>query len=331
MLIGGENFNFVDTLNAPITVPDCFVKRLSKIGTGNGEAKLYIAPKNVMYPFFGNEGFVAKCFLLKSDLLSYMNALHSEYLNPSQPYQGADEMPKLWQERVAKIEALPEIVEFNVSAQDQIAGPRGYVNSTDMGYELIREISLPLVTYISVMQLADCTSGETLYYWKLFADFEAISDKKAALVFTYGKKGDKTLPTVTTNRDSGRQGEIRRARKGQGIYRDKMLQECPFCPITMINDERLLIASHIKPWAVSSDDEKLDPKNGFMLSPLYDKLFDRGLMTFTEDRRIILSNWLSPKNKERLGVKDGQFIQMLPLDDARQSYMQFHRKSVFKG
>ena len=224
MLIGGENFNFVDTLNAPITVPDCFVKRLSKIGTGNGEAKLYIAPKNVMYPFFGNEGFVAKCFLLKSDLLSYMNALHSEYLNPSQPYQGADEMPKLWQERVAKIEALPEVVEFNVSAQDQIAGPRGYVNSTDMGYELIREISLPLVTYISVMQLADCTSGETLYYWKLFADFEAISDKKAALVFTYGKKGDKTLPTVTTNRDSGRQGEIRRARKGQGIYRDKMLQ-----------------------------------------------------------------------------------------------------------
>ena len=89
------------------------------------------------------------------------------------------------------------------------------------------------------------------------------------------------MPTVTTNRDSGRQGEIRRARKGQGIYRDKMLQECPFCPITMINDERLLIASHIKPWAVSSDDEKLDPKNGFMLSPLYDKLFDRGLMTFT--------------------------------------------------
>lgn len=331
MLIGGENFNFIDTLNAPITVPDCFVKRLSKIGTGNGEAKLYIAPKNVMYPFFGNEGFVAKCFLLKSDLLSYMNALHSEYLNPSQPYQGADEMPKLWQERVAKIEALPEVVEFNVSAQDQIAGPRGYVNSTDMGYKLIREISLPLVTYISVMQLADCTSGATLYYWKLFADFEAISDKKAALVFTYGKKGDKTLPTVKTNRDSGRQGEIRRARKGQGIYRDKMLQECPFCPITMINDERLLIASHIKPWAVSSDDEKLDPKNGFILSPLYDKLFDRGLMTFTEDRRIILSNWLSPKNKERLGVKDGQFIQMLPLDDARQSYMQFHRASVFKG
>lgn len=88
----------------------------------------------------------------------------------------------------------------------------------------------------------------------------------------------------------------------------------------MINDERLLIASHIKPWAVSTDKEKLDHKNGFMLSPLYDKLFDRGFMTFTEDRRIALSNWISPANKKRLGVIDGQFIEMLPLDEERKAY-----------
>lgn len=328
MKIDGHNFNFVDTLNSPITVPDCFVMRASKIGGGNGEAKLYIASKAVMYPFFGNEGFVAKCFLLKSDLLSYMNALHAEYLHPSQDYRGAAEMPHLWKERVAKIENLPEVIEFDVFAQDQIEGPRGYVNSKDPGYQLIREISLPLVTYISIMQLTD-SSGATLYYWKLFADFEAISDKRAALVFNYRKKGD-NVP-VPGPKESSRQNEIRKARQGQGIYRDKLLSECPFCPITMINDERLLIASHIKPWAVATDSEKLDPKNGFMLSPLYDKLFDRGLMTFTEDRRIVLSNWLSPKNKERLGIKDGQFIQLLPLDEERQKYMQFHRSSVFKG
>lgn len=330
MKIDGQNFNFIDTLDSPITVPDCFVMRPSKIGGGNGEAKLYIASKSVMYPFFGNEGFVAKCFLLKSDLLSYMNALHAEYLHPSQDYRGADEMPKLWKERVTKIEKLPEIIEFNVTAQDQIGGPRGYVNSKDAGYQLIREISLPLITYISVMQLTDNT-GAVLYYWKLFADFEAISDKKAALVYTYGKKSEKIPASVAVPKESSRQNEIRKARQGQGIYRDKLLSECPFCPITMINDERLLIASHIKPWAVATDSEKIDPKNGFMLSPLYDRLFDRGLMTFTEDRRIVLSNWISPKNKERLGIKDGQFIQLLPLDEDRQSYMQFHRASVFKG
>lgn len=330
MKIAGQNFNIIDTLNSPVTVPDCFVMRASKIGGGNGEAKLYIASKAIMYPFFGKEGFVAKCFLLKRDLLSYMNALHSEYLHPSQAYRGADEMPGLWKERVAKIENLPEIIEFNVTAQDHIDGPRGYVNSKDMGYQLIREISLPLVTYISIMQLTDST-GATLYYWKLFADFDAISDKKEATVFTYGKKREKSALQADKPKITPRQNEIRRARHGQGLYRDKLLSECPFCPITMINDERLLIASHIKPWAVSTDAEKLDHKNGFMLSPLYDKLFDHGFMTFSEDRKIMLSNWISPANKRRLGVIEGQFIQLLPLDEERQSYMKFHRTYVFKG
>lgn len=330
MIIDGHNFIFVDTLNSSITVPDCFVKSGSKIGGGNGEAKLYVAPKGVMYPFFGNEGFAARCFILKSDIVSYMNALHAEYLTPSQPYRAADKMPGLWKERMKTIQSLPEVIEFTVYSQDQIAGSRGYVKSKDFGYQLIREISLPLVSYISVMRLVDA-SGSSFFYWKLFADFQAIANKRAALVYTYGKGGKKETLEILPKKESSRQTEIRRARKGQGVYRDKLLAECPFCPITMINDERLLIASHIKPWAVSSDKEKIDHKNGFMLSPLFDRLFDRGLMTFTEDRHIMLSNWLSPSNKKRLGVVDGQFVQMLPLDDERQVYMEFHRSSVFKG
>ena len=216
MKIDGEKFNFVDTLNAPIYVPDCFVVGASKLGTGHGEAKLYIGSKEVMYPFFGFEGFVAHCFLLKSDLISYMNALHSEYLHPSQTYRGADEMPKLWHERMKVIDALPDVIEFNVSSQDQIEGPRGYVNSKDFGYQLIRKISLPLVSYISVMQLID-PKGSTIYYWKLFADFDAISDKKEALVFTYGKKsnkGESFLHSKETSRDKA----IINARQGQGEY-----------------------------------------------------------------------------------------------------------------
>lgn len=329
MKIDGQNFALVDTLNSSITVPDCFVKSGSKIGGGNGEAKLYIAPKGIMYPFFGDVGFAAKCFLLKSDLISYMNALHSEYLHPSQRYRAADRMPELWRERMAYIQSLPDVIEFTVHSQDQIAGDRGYVNSKDLGYQLIREISLPLVSYISVMQLTD-PAGCTIYYWKLFADFDAISDKKGALVFTYGKKGEKNEP-LKLPKETSHQTEIRQARQGQGLYREKLLAECPFCPITMINDERLLIASHIKPWAVATDKEKIDYKNGFMLSPLYDKLFDRGFMTFTEDRKILLSNWISPANKKRIGIVDGQFVQMLPLDEERQVYMNFHRTSVFKG
>lgn len=329
MIIAGQKFSISDTLDSSITVPDSLVKRNNKIGGGNGEAKLYITSKGAMYSFFGDAGFSAHCFILKQDLIDYMNAIHAEYLHPSQPYRGAKEMPALWAQRLKIINALPDVIEFEIKDQNQIVGTRGYVKSSDPGYDIIREISLPLVSYISIMRLND-RNGLPIFYWKLFADFDAISDKREALVFTYGRKDGKTTRPLK-QKETSHQKEIRYARTGQGMYREKLLAECPFCPITMINDERLLIASHIKPWAVSTEAEKLDHKNGFMLSPLYDKLFDRGLMTFSEDRRIVLSNWISPANKKRLGIRDGQFVQMLPLDDARKNYLNFHRSSVFKG
>lgn len=328
MKIEGQDYNFINTFDNIITVPDCFVKIGSKLGGGHGEAKLYIASKPEMYRFFGGENFNVKCFMLKSDLISYMNALHSEYINPSQQYKAAQEMPELWISRMNTIRNLPEFIEFTVHSQDHLNGDRGYVNSSDYGYQLIREISLPLVSYISIMQLEE-SNGSQIYYWKLFADFDAISDKRAALVYTYGKKGKYIeIPKI---KETSKQVEIRNARIGQGQYINKLLEECPFCPITMISDERLLIASHIKPWAVASDNEKIDPKNGFILSPLFDRLFDRGFMTFTDDRKIVLSNWISPLNKRRLGVTDGQLVQLLPLDEQRKIYLKFHRESVFKG
>ena len=125
--------------------------------------------------------------------------------------------------------------------------------------------------------------------------------------------------------------EIRRAREGQGKYRERLLEQCHFCPFTMISDERMLIASHIKPWAASTDEEKIDPYNGYILSPLYDKLFDRGFITFTENRHIILSEFISPYTWKQIGLKNDVFISALPMDEKRIEYLKFHHQSVFKG
>lgn len=72
------------------------------------------------------------------------------------------------------------------------------------------------------------------------------------------------------------------------------------CPFTYITDIHLLVASQIKPWVVSSEEEKIDPYNGYMLSPLYDRLFDKGYITFTNDQRILISNWISQENWEKM-------------------------------
>lgn len=326
--IGGKSYKFSETFDSIITVPDCFVMPANKIGTGNGEAKLYMSSKESMRGFFGSEGFVADCFLVKQDLLDYLQTLRNEYIKPTYDYRGKDKFPKLWAERLKLVDSLPDIITFKVADQAQIGGPRGYVNSDDDGYKLIRQLSLPLVTYISVMQVYG-TDGKPRYYWKLFVDFETLGDR-TPLVFKYGKRDLREPVPVAKNQETEATRETR-ARVGQQKYREKLLEECPFCPITMVNDDRLLIASHIKPWAVSDDKERVDPKNGFMLSPLYDKLFDQGFITFTDDKKMQVSHWLSPRNCERLSLKDGLYVQRLPLDEKRLVYLEYHQKFVFKG
>ena len=72
MKINGESYPTLAVFPSMMTVPDCWVARSNKIGSGNGEAKLYISSKEEMYGFYGNEKFTAKCFMLKSDLIAYM-------------------------------------------------------------------------------------------------------------------------------------------------------------------------------------------------------------------------------------------------------------------
>lgn len=68
-----------------------------------------------------------------------------------------------------------------------------------------------------------------------------------------------------------------KVRIGQNYFRKSLIQELGKCPITQINEKRLLIASHIKPWVHSNSKERINSKNGLLLSPLYDKLFDKGI------------------------------------------------------
>lgn len=327
MKILGDNYRVIDTFDGDMTVPDCLVTTKNKLGRGHGEAKLYVASKDVMRSFYGPAGFIAKCFLLKEDLKQYMYAIKTEYTRPTYDYRGKEELPTLWSERMSEIEKLDDIIFFNVYDQHQIVGPRGYLNSDDFGYQFIREISLPLVSYISVMKVTP-NGKDVFFYWKLFVDYDMLNAEDA-LVFNYGKQKliTPTQPVIPTKKEA----EISRARLGQGKYREALLEECVFCPITMINDERLLIASHIKPWAVSNDKEKIDPKNGFILSPLYDKLFDKGLISFTDDKRLIVSNWISPSNVKRMNLENDKYYSKIPIDAQRIAYLNYHRNYVFKG
>lgn len=120
IILANHNYKVIDT-KEKITIADSFVVRQNKIGGGNGEAKLYIGQDNAeTRSFFGNEGFAIPCFLIKADLLKYLEETKAEYLKPEQPYVNKGELPELWLARKAKILALPDKIEFEVIEQTQI-------------------------------------------------------------------------------------------------------------------------------------------------------------------------------------------------------------------
>lgn len=146
MKILGKEYIIVDTFDKVLTVPDCFVLGKNKLGKGHGEQKFYFANKDLMRTFYGDEGFSVKCFILKDDLIHYLQQLKDEYQHPSQEYIGKDEFPTLWEERIEMVKGFDEILYFTIADQVQIEGLRGYVNSKDKNYNVIRQLSLPLVT-----------------------------------------------------------------------------------------------------------------------------------------------------------------------------------------
>ena len=87
------------------------------------------------------------------------------------------------------------------------------------------------------------------------------------------------------------------SRVGQGYYRQELIKKFNGrCAVTSIDREEILIACHIVPWRLSTDEERLDVDNGILLSPLYDALFDKHLISFKDDGEILIANSIKDDN-----------------------------------
>lgn len=323
MKINGNNYEILDTLEY-ITLADSFIRE-NKIGSGHGEAKLYVGNEGErLFDFFGD--FKINCFFCKKDFKLFLEDSKQEYYDPQQDYIRSYDMHERFDKYYSKIEEISdEILKFELYRVD-VAPPRVYVNAESEYWTIMRTIALPNISYLSVLKLKD-DRDNILYYFRIFIDYK--SD-----IVGYQMPEEKVQEEIIEKDEKISQKKkdtIIRARIGQGKYREDLLDECPYCPFTLVNDERLLIASHIKPWAKADNEEKIDPKNGFMLTPTYDKLFDRGFITFTDDKKVIVSPWLSPMNQKRLGIYTGKLVSKLPLDEKRKEYLKYHRENVFKS
>lgn len=160
----------------------------------------------------------------------------------------------------------------------------------------------------------------TLHYWRPQAHGNAPTHHISDVQPSDTEKQSYVPPSKTE-----RQGLVT-SRVGQGWYRERLIELWGGrCPITGTDKQEILIASHIVPWKDATDDERLDPHNGILLSPNVDALFDRHLISFGDDGQMLMSKDISQEDLQRLGIN---LSVRIPVSSQMKKYLQKHRERL---
>jgi predicted restriction endonuclease len=119
-----------------------------------------------------------------------------------------------------------------------------------------------------------------------------------------------------------------RQRVGQDLFREGLVTLWRGrCAISGLDVPELLRASHAKPWAASTDAERLDVYNGLLLAAHLDAAFDAGLITILADGTVGASSALPPHAMAVLQLHARITVTLSPRHEA---YLAWHRDHVFR-
>jgi hypothetical protein len=119
-----------------------------------------------------------------------------------------------------------------------------------------------------------------------------------------------------------------RARRGQGLFKERVAAIESCCRITGVNSPVHLVASHCKPWRDSTNDERLNGENGLLLTPTIDHLFDRGFIGFENSGRLIISPVAHRPSLVRMGIETERIVNVAGFTEGQRKFLDFHRNSV---
>jgi putative restriction endonuclease len=106
------------------------------------------------------------------------------------------------------------------------------------------------------------------------------------------------------------------------------------CCISGLRHPQLLVASHIFPWSIDKEN-RLNPRNGLCLSALHDRAFDQGLLTISDDGKVIVSdraretNGVSTLARQFLSCHQ-QSIQKPERFAPENKFLKWHRDNLFQ-
>lgn len=271
------------------------------------------------------------CFFSKSNLLKYLDDAKAEYYAQEQIYN--NDISTFYNKRYQEVQNLEtEHIYFSIyDASDNLSQKqnRGYIRSDDKIWKIWRELILPKISYLSILKLVPVSlteqNNKPIFYFRILLDY-----KFRTFVHPSALQLIEEIPIDTVEIE-----EIKKSyRIGQEKYRRTVIEYMPQCPFSKITDERLLIASHIKPYSVcikeKREDQALDYLNGLALSPTYDRLFDQGYITFSDNGELICGTQLSSYTWDKLNINPTAKNKMRIFPENREGYLDYHRKHVFQ-
>ena len=118
------------------------------------------------------------------------------------------------------------------------------------------------------------------------------------------------------------------ARRGQGLFKERVMNIERCCRITKVDRLEHLRASHCKPWRDSTNEERLNGENGLLLTPSIDHLFDRGFISFEDTGRLIVSPVAHLESLRRMGIETDLPVHVGTFSEGQRSFLGYHRESV---
>jgi putative restriction endonuclease len=199
----------------------------------------------------------------------------------------------------------------------------------------------PLLAQRGIVGLAHFSKADQEVWQEFFHRWEALVEESERL-FTERNAPDLfdpepeplLLPALTFPTGPTVQSRLVLTRVCQSFFRRAVLasygQRCCLCALDLPS---LLVASHIKPWALC-EESRADPENGLCLCALHDKAFDRGLISVTENYQILIAPIVkkskAPFTEVALTAFESGPIHLPTRFAPKSTYLQWHRENVFQ-
>jgi hypothetical protein len=174
----------------------------------------------------------------------------------------------------------------------------------DMGLDLDRLRN----RHASGVGIKTAEDGVRATFQKLLAGFIGEDDRSPDLAALM----ESELPRTTVEQQIA-------ARLGQGKFRQNVVDTWSIgerCALTEVSIRDVLTASHIIPWA-EDESLRLEGTNGILLCAHADRLFDRHLITFDADGRLVGSTKLTTshwKELASLGMRPGMLLKTVMMN-----------------